>query len=180
MMKTPAHPFRPSENPVPIRATHLALFALLAAASAQAASITWGVPQTIAGDTDVSTSGTLIVAHNLGSFGNASPILNGVTFAPFVTSTLVNTTGNVTMSASSTVFGANTGFGEILPPFSALSPDYQMLLESGSFTGSLTAGATPATISLALNGLTPGAQYQFQWWANPSAWYPRPPHAACR
>ena len=23
----------------------------------------------------------------------------------------------------------------------------------------------PATISLALNGLTPGTQYQFQWWA---------------
>ena len=144
------------------------LVALIATASANAAVITWSAPRTIVDDLDVSTDGALVVAHNLGSFDNPSAMVNGVTFTPFVTSTPVNTTGNVTLSAATTVFGRNTGFGEIFGPFAALSTDYQALLESASFTGSATAGAAPAMISLALNGLTPGAQYQFQWWANQS------------
>ena len=82
-------------------------------------------------------AGTLVVAHNLGTFDNASATLNGVTFTPFVTSTPLNIPGNVKMSAASNILGDNFNFGEIVPPFTDLSNDYQTLLQSGSFTSGL-------------------------------------------
>ena len=149
-----------------LRPAHLVVAGLFAAAvSAQAGFVTWSSAQTISDDSDVSTAGTLVVAHNLGTFGNASATVNGVTFTPFATSTTSNTLGDVTLSAATPILGNNTDFGEINPPFSLLSPGYQTLLQSGSFT---TSAATPASISMTLAGLTPGAQYQFQWWAHES------------
>lgn len=146
---------------------HSRIFSVLlfGAVSARAGIVTWSAPQGITGESDVSTSGTLVVAHNLGSFGNASPTVNGVTFTAFPTSTNSNTIGNVTLSASSSILGSNSDFGEIVAPFAALTTPYKDLLKSGSYTAGVF---PPPTISMTLNGLTPNAQYQFQWWAHQS------------
>ena len=135
----------------------------LAATSAHAGFITWSAPQPITGDSDIRTDGTLVVAHNLGTFGNVSASINGVTFTPFVTSDPVNTSGSVTISAVTPMSGDNTVFGESVSPFVDLSPDYQALLQSGSFS----AGPAPApSVTLTLAGLALGMEYQFQWWVN--------------
>lgn len=147
------------------RAKGLALLSLVAATSANAGFVTWSAPETITGDADVSTAGTLVVAHNLGVAGNTSATVGGVTFTPFATSTPVNTLGNVTMSAASNISGTNFDFGDFVPPFTDISGDYQTLLQSASFT----TGAVPPTISLSLAGLIPGADYQFQWWVHQSS-----------
>lgn len=52
----------------------------LAAASADAAVISWSAPQNIAGDTDVSANGVLVKA--VAKSGTAYPTVNGVTFTP--------------------------------------------------------------------------------------------------
>jgi hypothetical protein len=144
------------------RAKGLALLSLVAASSAHAGFVTWGAPQTIMGESDVSTAGTLVVAHNLGGTGNTSATVGGVTFTPFATSTPVNTQGNVMISASSNINGEDLNFGDFDPPFTGLSTDYQTLLQSGSYT----VGVVPPTISVSLSGLIPGADYQFQWWVH--------------
>ena len=79
----------------------------------------------------------------------------------------MNTVGNVTLSSPANILGAST-FGEVIPPFSNLSPSYQRLLESASFTGGTT---PPPTVTLTLSGLAVGTQYQFQWWANQSSFF---------
>ena len=156
---------KPARSPLP----QLLVASLFAAASAQAGFVTWSSPQTIFDHHDVSTAGTLVVANNLGTFGNASATVNGVTFTPFATSTIsnTNTAGNVTLSASSAIVGNNSDFGdELVAPFATLTDDYKALLRSGSFAFAAT--FPPPTISMELKSLTPGAQYQFQWWAHES------------
>ena len=163
-MNMPIRLPRHGELATPLR---LLALSLAATASAHAGLVTWGPATTIVGNTDVSTSGTLVVAHNLGGTGNPPTTVNGVTFTPFVTNGPVNTLGNVTMSAASNIVGAST-FGETVGDFTTLSTSYQTLLESASYTG----GSTPApTITLTLAGLTVGAQYQFQWWTNQSSFF---------
>ncbi len=148
-----------------ISARHtLSVYSLLAVTSANAGFVSWGAPQTISGDADISTSGAFIEAYNLGTFGVPSTVVNGVTFSPFATSTTSNTVGTATLASSANILGNNTSFGEILPPFSLLTTNYKTLLQSGSYT----VGVAPAAISLTLGGLTPGTQYQFEWWANQS------------
>src|SRR3982751_1109012 len=49
----------------------------------QASSITWSSPTTITGDTDVSTTGSLVAAFN---FGYSPTTVNGVTFSTFLPS----------------------------------------------------------------------------------------------
>ena len=163
----------PHEQSIANRAVLFLIASLIAAASANAGVIAWSAPQSIVDDNDVSTAGTLVVAHNLGSFGNSSATLNGVEFTPFATSAPVNTQGAVTLSSSGVIYGDNFGFGEVLPPFTDLSPDYQTLLQSGSFTFDFP----PPNISLKLNGLTPGRTYQFQWWANQSNFFTYDPNS---
>ncbi len=128
--------------------------------------MTWNAPQTIVGNGDVSTTGALIVAHNLGASGNSSATVNGVTFTPFATNGSVNIVGNVKLSSTANILGNNVNFGDIVPPFSDLSPDYQTLLQSGSYTNGLF---PPPEITLTLSGLSIGTPYQFQWWANQSS-----------
>ena len=144
---------------------HVLALCLIAAFPAQAGFVTWSSPKTITGDSDVSQLGAFVSAYNLGGVGNAGATVNGVTFDPFATNSTTNTVGDITLSASSTIFGSNSDFGETVPPFSTLSSGYQTLLKSGSFT---TSTFPPPTISMTLNGLTPGAEYQFQWWAHES------------
>ncbi|MBU6277367.1 MAG: hypothetical protein KGQ61_12085, partial [Planctomycetes bacterium] len=84
--------------------------------------IVWGSPQTVSGDSDVSTTGSLVYAFTFG--GTSAPpstTVNGVTFSPFtipggiVTSATV---GSVTISESpGTLFGSNS-FGTASAPFS--------------------------------------------------------------
>ena len=63
-------------------------FAILAAVTlllwevgrADAAAILWGSPNTISGNTDVDTTGTLVGAFNMGGTGVPTTTVNGVTF----------------------------------------------------------------------------------------------------
>ena len=154
----------------------VAAFGLLACAlPADAGFVTWELPHTIAGDSDVSAIGTLVAAHNLGTFGNSSATINGVTFTPFPTSAPVNVLGNVTMSAAGNVQGDNFNFGDFFPPFSNLSNSYQTLIQSGSFTSGLF---PPPEITMTFSGLTVGTEYRFQWWVNQSSLFSSDPGGA--
>jgi hypothetical protein len=146
-----------------------ALCSLLAAtilalipASAHAASITWGIPTNITGDTDVSTTGSLIGAFNIGDTGVSSTTLNSVNFQGFAVpdNSSGATSGNFAMSTSTAFQSSNNAGGGANPPFSALSAQYQTLL--GAVT--LNSGGQPFTLTI--SGLTVGAQYAFQWWTD--------------
>ena len=139
------------------------------AVSVQAAlpPIVWGSPQTVSGDSDVDTTGSLVYAFTFG--GTSAPpstTVNGVTFSPFtIPSGIITsaTVGNVTISESpGTLFGSNS-FGSASAPFSGLSSSYQSLLGTGAYAD------VPATITVTLKGLTSGQQYRLQWWTNDAA-----------
>jgi hypothetical protein len=144
------------------------LFAVRVGDTSSAALISWGAAQTISGDSDVSTTGSLVYAYNIGNSAVQATTVNGVTFAPFVfpdRSAFVTSSG--TGSATFTEFGgalwgiATLGTGST--PYSNLSSDYRTLLDFGG-------GATPYdTITAALGGLTIGQQYQLQWWTSNAA-----------
>ena len=124
------------------------LVALLASAPAKAATIAWGSATTVVGDTDVNTLGELFQAANFA--GNTSTV-NGVQFDAFPGTT----NGNISIN-----YGQEfaTNFGSNQDPFFSLSSDYKELLRSGGIF------ADTVTIS----GLSNGAQYLIQYWANDS------------
>ncbi|MBU3682954.1 MAG: hypothetical protein FGM39_02875 [Phycisphaerales bacterium] len=151
--------------------------AIAAPAWAAPPAITWGSATTIAGDTDVSTTGTLLYAYNVGwngttggpSGATGTPVsavtVNGVTFSafgmpgglypPYLQTVTV---GSVTMTESPGFLWSKNDLGLA----TGLSTDYRTLLASGG-------GATnPATITVSLGGLTSGRQYQLQLWSNNS------------
>jgi hypothetical protein len=138
--------------------------AVSSAAKAAPPPIVWGSAQTVSGDSDVSTTGSLVYAYTFG--GTAAPpsaTVNGVTFSPFtipggiVTSTTV---GSVSLSESpGNLFGSNS-FGSSSAPFSALSTDYKAILGSGAYAD------LPVSITVSLGGLTSGQDYLVQWWTN--------------
>ena len=156
--------------------SHTSSFAMLITAfvalaltpvNAEPPEIVWGSPQTVSGDSDVDTTGSLVYAFTFG--GTSAPpstTVNGVTFSPFripggiVTSTTV---GNVTLTESpGNLFGLNT-FGSASAPFSGLSSNYQSLLGTGAYADQ------PTSITVSLNGLTSGQDYLLQWWTNNSS-----------
>jgi len=129
--------------------------------------ITWSGAQTVSGDSDVDTTGSLVYAFTFG--GTSAPpstTVNGVTFSPFtIPSGIITsaTVGNVTISESpGTLFGSNS-FGSVSAPFSGLSSSYQSLLGTGAYAD------VPATITVTLKGLTSGQQYRLQWWTSDAA-----------
>ncbi len=133
------------------------------ALASHAAVVSWGAAQGIAGDSDVSTAGTLVGAFNLGGTGVSSPAVNGVTFTGFaVPSGSTNvTSGNFNLTSPGISFAGNsltTGSA----PFSTLSAPYQALLSSA------TGGSGSGPITLNISGLAIGQNYQFQWWTNDS------------
>lgn len=133
-----------------------ALLILAAAASAQAAPITWGVPVDITADADVSTNGTLVAAFN---FNGPATTVNGVTFQPFAAAGSGSfTVGDYTLANGFFVGNANTGSAS--PPFANVSASYQALLGS--------AASAISNSTLTLGGLTVGQKYEFQAWANNS------------
>lgn len=133
----------------------LAVLTLLLGGTGQAHAgpITWGSATNISGDSDVNTTGTLFGALSLGGSGQNTTV-NGVTFTGIGS---IGTWGNFTFNGTGTLLG--TGFISTNPPFSTLSTAYQQLLGDfgGPFVGSLT---------LTINGLTVGDQYELEWWAN--------------
>ena len=124
------------------------------------ATISWGAPTTISGDSDVSTDGTLVGAFNM---NGPTATVNGVTFASFMftTNTPSASDGNFTFTESSHVLAA-TGLGSGSPPFSNLSSSYQTLLSTALTTDDNN------TLTLNISGLTIGQQYEFEFFLNGS------------
>jgi hypothetical protein len=130
-----------------------------------ATPITWGAAQNIAGDSDVSTLGSLMYAYNIGDTGVASTTVNGVLFSPYVFSYgQTTTTGSVTFAEAPGSLSPVSNLGAPMAgSFAALSTGYQNLLSSGGSAGDIN------TITGSFAGLTPGNDYLIQWWSNDSA-----------
>jgi len=149
-----------------------ACVATLALPNAHAASIAWGTPQTISGDSDVSGLGSLVYAYNVGPSPAVSSTVSigGVAFQPFpiinFPATNSFTFGNVTISESpGLVYGYDVSNSS--GSYGALSPSYRALLNGGGGAG------YPDTVTVSLAGLSAGQQYLFQWWASNAANIPQ-------
>lgn len=118
-----------------------AAIVLATPALTQAALVTWQTPQTISGDSDVVTTGTLLYAFNLGEPTVTTATVNGVSF----------------VAAGSSALGATTTTAPSL-----LSSNYFSLLNSAY----VVAADTPLPVSL--GGLTIGDTYLVQFWVNNS------------
>jgi beta-glucanase (GH16 family) len=137
----------------------VALLALgLAATPAPAANISWGTPKNITSDTDVVTNGTLIRAVDWS--GNYQTV-NGVSFVPANPNECIQGLNAVLVDNNTT-----TGYGVGLPSSPSLSTAYGNILGiaylSTGTTGSSSYGY--GTITVVMNGLTPGHQYEVQVW----------------
>lgn len=152
---------------------------------ASAAVLTWGSPTNISNDSDVSTTGTLFFASNLGngssssanfSYGPATgTTINGVLFAGNYLNTMTTSPGlplstqagfspisindpaaGLTMQyTNNTTFGTGTAY-------TSLSSSYQDLLGQGVYTD------TAVSTTLTFSSLTINQTYEFQWWTNDS------------
>jgi len=137
------------------------------AVSVQAAlpPIVWGSPQTVSGDSDVDTTGSLVYAFTFG--GTSAPpstTVNGVSFSPFtIPSGIITSATNISISESPGILFGSNSFGSVSAPFSGLSSSYQSLLGTGAYAD------VPATITVTLKGLTSGQQYRLQWWTSDAA-----------
>lgn len=137
----------------------LALWA--APVPAVAATIVWGLPTTISGDSDVSTLGTTLSAHNI---AGSTVTINGVTFD-------ATAFGNISphfILTGTAPFG-NASYGSADPPFADLSLSYRDLLNSAGFEPSFSPSDTPDSMTLSIIDLTVGLPYEFQWWVNDSS-----------
>jgi hypothetical protein len=139
------------------RVLTLATVALgLVASPARADIIVWSAPQDITGDADVVTAGTTFGAVDLGNTTATGTTVNGVHFAALgILATASATSGNFQFNSPA---GSLVG-GSTLAP-SGLSPAYQLLFTSGINNTNLN------PISLTISSLTPGNQYEFEWWNN--------------
>jgi len=133
----------------------------LVRAGAEGSVINWGTPSAISGDTDVRTDGSLVAAFNMN--GNAVNV-NGVPFASWTFPSMATTTtmGNFTITESPGHLLAYSTLGSASAPFANLSSNYQTLLSSA------VSSDDNNTISLTINNLILGQQYEFQWWLNAS------------
>ncbi len=143
--------------------------------SAGAAPITWGGATDIADDGDVSTTGALVAAYNL---GGSAATLNGVTFkqfaippaqsSPFVPVTSVTVDAFYTLALFSfehepqTLMSFDTSSGNA--PFTGLSSGYKSLLGTA---GGQNFGDRTTLLTLA--DLTIGQLYELQVWVNDSS-----------
>ena len=149
-------------------AAALALATLGSASIAEAgvsAAITWQTAQTITGDSDVQTAGTLAYAYTFGSSTVSATTVNGVNFAAFGISPTNSpvTVGNLTLHESPDYLNPATGLGASGAPYTSLSAGYQSLLGEGA------SASLPVTITVTLAGLTAGRQYSLQWWSSNSS-----------
>ncbi len=125
---------------------------LLSTANGFAASIIWGTPLTITGDTNVINSGTLVYAY---TGGNAGATVNGVVFAAGNSGTTWG--GNVSLSGFGSTSSAFSGGTNL--PWTNLTSAYKTVLQGGAY-----GGATTGTVIL--KGLTAGRSYSVQIWVN--------------
>jgi hypothetical protein len=143
------------------------LLAITVGDTSSAALINWGSAQTISGDGDVSTTGSLLYAYNLGTSAVQATTVNGVTFAPFIfpdySSSTSATTGSVTFTESPGLLFGTATLGTAAAPYANLSSNYRTLLDSAG------GASTQLTITCTLGGLTIGQQYQLQWWTSNAA-----------
>jgi hypothetical protein len=136
-----------------------------------ASPIVWQAPQTISGDSNVSTAGTLVYAINFGDSTATAETINGVTFAPFNAANGGNTVtqGNVSLSGIDPNFsGAGPDTGSAAAPFSGLSAPYQAMLTQVVFAKAPGEAGGPVNLVLTMSGLTNGQIYQFEAWSNDS------------
>jgi fibronectin-binding autotransporter adhesin len=113
----------------------------------RAASITWSTPAAIAGDSDVSTTGTLAYAY---CWSGTSTTVNGVNFAG---TTSANSGGtDVTLTGFDNNYYGFTGSGS-----ASFSSTYQNLLVGADWNGS-------ASATITFNHLTVGHAYVVQFW----------------
>jgi len=132
------------------RSAAIGVFLLLAAMASAHAQIIWGLPSSITGASDVSTSGTLFDAMEADTNDSSAQTVNTVTFNrdPGATD------GKITLSAQ----GAGTGGSA-----STSSPEYNALLTGNEYVrgagvfGTITIGKTG-------NLLKPGDTYQIEVW----------------
>ena len=149
-----------------VAASALALALLPTRSLAVGNPITWGTPQLISADIDVSTSGSLLYAYTFGAVAVPSATVNGVTFSSFaITNGSSVNVGNVTLAdpVNGTMDPSNTAFGAGSGTFAGLSSSYQALLQSG-----VSNTTFHGTMTLNLAGLTNGQSYQVEIWANES------------
>ncbi len=137
---------------------------LVLSISAHAAIINWSGPALIANDSDVITTGTLVMAYNFSQ--TQQPVMvNTVPFAVFPIPNGANAIVGYTGIATIGIFNlesSDTSYGSTAAPFSGLSPAYRTLLGSGM------GSSQGNTLTLNLDGLSNGSTYVFQCWANDS------------
>ncbi|MEI6071182.1 MAG: PEP-CTERM sorting domain-containing protein [Verrucomicrobiae bacterium] len=155
----------------------IAFFALIGgicfvaqSASGKSTPVVWSAAATISSDSDVSTSGTLVYAYNIGPAGTPATTVNGVTFSSFEfppdgTNDTVRV-GDLEFSDAPEFLNSSSDFGSGGSPFTDLSANYQTLLGSGGHT------SNPATMIVWLYGLIPTQDYLVEIWVSNSAGKP--------
>ncbi|HSZ58215.1 MAG TPA: PEP-CTERM sorting domain-containing protein [Tepidisphaeraceae bacterium] len=123
---------------------------------ANGGQITWSGQSLIAGDSDVSTQGTLVYAYSLGD--NVTPVVNGVTFTP-----AVSNDGSPNFDYADTHvllhnYTQYTGFGA--PSNITPGSQYANLLSSAGYAPN---AGNDMVFTLSV---TPGSSYLLQVWAN--------------
>ncbi|MBU6222183.1 MAG: hypothetical protein KGR24_05460 [Planctomycetes bacterium] len=138
-----------------------------AAEPVSAATIIWGSPTTVAGDSDVDTTGTLVYAYNIGPSGVQATTINGVVFNAFAFPGQLDFLNTVTVgSVNFTENPSNLqsyDFPSSATPFASLSTAYKTMLSGGG------TALLDSTITATLGGLTAGQSYRLQWWTSDPA-----------
>lgn len=148
----------------PVLPRCLALLLLLAAPvgplGAQAV-VTWDTPAFISGDSDITFSGSLVLAYNLtDESGNTT--VNGITFTGVTGSTSALT---FTTEEDSFFYTDSVSFASGSPPFTDLSGGYQVLLQSAAYWD---LNDTSVVNRMTLNNLLDGNLYHLRLWVNDS------------
>jgi hypothetical protein len=149
---------------------------------ASAAMVTFNTPQTISGASDVSTAGSVLYAYDLGET-MAGAVVNGVTFTAWApnplpvtgvgspvstpdgqnNATLITSTPNQQSGPFSTA--GNGGTAGAIGAINTASPAYYNFLNTEEDSSNSNSACT---ITLTLQNLSPGTQYQFEFWVDDS------------
>jgi hypothetical protein len=172
--RIPEKAFVPQLRCIALAAFSLTLYLALFGSSINAATIAWGPPTNISGDSDVSTNGTLLGAVNPGLYGSIAQAttVNGVNFiawAPNGGAVVTDPSGLFTLTpAPGFAVFTTSGLGSASAPFSALSSAYRVLLDGADYASNPSQTQFNGSITMTINGLADGKTYEFQWWFNDS------------
>lgn len=142
--------------------TPLLVSSLLLLPVANAAVISWGAANDIAGDSDVSTTGSLVFSTAFDTALGAT--VNGVTFASGGDNTTIRNSSAYGTDLSYTLVTARNNDGAFTATggtFETLSTEYQNLLNGAVFDNQSGASNT-----VTLGNLTIGQDYELQIWHN--------------